>query len=158
MKMTAALVDEIPRVIPLELQPVDDPRFGLVGVLFICRLGILQRQQEPAAIGRPVVALHPLRNFGELLGFAAQPTQRPHLGFSAVAGSEKGEVFAVGAPAGPTGRATLGGHRQGIAAFRRDHPNPRLRLFLLERCGAHGVGDPSTIGTDLRVANPLDRE
>jgi hypothetical protein len=145
VEMGASAV-EIANRVALELQTVDDVgrrrlEFGwhasgrllLVFCGFkILGLGVAEKQYETGAVGRPLKVIHTLSGVGQAEGFPATAVKEPHLVLASIAGREEGEVFAVGTPTGMRGGDALGGHRNGIAAMGRDHPEALLVLVLLE--------------------------
>src|SRR5207245_6733540 len=95
---------------------------------------------------------------GELLRFAAAAVEEPNLVFAAVSSGKKNEILTVGAPARVGGRDAFGGKRNGVSAFRGNHPKTLLVLVFLEHSRSNGVSDPLAIGTQLRLSNIADLE
>ncbi len=154
---------EVADGVALELETIDDEgrrRFGLwsgsglifvlvFGGLQVLGLGIAENENETSAVRRPFEVVNTLGGVGEVSGFAAKTVEKPDLGFAIVSRGEEGEIFAIGAPARMRGGDAFGGHGNGIAAVGRNHPEALLVLIFLEHAGAHGIGDPLTIGTQF---------
>ena len=62
-----------------------------------------------------------------------------------VARGEKGEIFAVRAPAGMRGGDSFGGKGNSIAAASGDHPEALLVLIFLEHSRSNGVRHPLAV-------------
>jgi len=161
---------EVSLVVPLRLETVDDPGFrgagpgGLDAQLFVLlRSEILlgrvpDLQDHPLAVGGPLVRPDALSHFGQRLGFASRAVQEPDLRFLFSPFGQEGQILPVGAPARTRRRARFGGHRDRIPAAEGDHPDLRLRLFLLEVRSLDQVGHPFSIRADPGVGDSLDPE
>src|SRR6266436_5299111 len=174
--MGAAAV-EVTDFVFLELQAVNHPGFLSLGLLFLfsARLlililvlvlrgfeflgrGIAENQNEATTVRGPGEVIHVLRSVRQALSLPAEAVQKPDLGFAFVSGGKKGEVLAVGAPAGMGGGNSFGGHGHRFAAANGNPPDALFVLVLLEEGRLDGVGDPLAVRAQLRVADLADLE
>jgi hypothetical protein len=130
----------------------------MFGGFHVFGLGVLEKQNQFAAIGRPS-EINEIRNeVGEALSFTALAVKEPNLGFASSACRDEGEGLSVGAPAGMLGGDAFGGHGKRLVTGRGDHPDAGFGFVGLEGGFINGVGDPLGVRAELGVVDGLDLE
>ena len=143
---------EVAVVVVLEVVSVDDDRLGFR----VRRIGRVERrahdQRDALAVRRPRVVVDAIFQLSDALRFTAATVEQPELrAFAAFARREERQVFPVRTPA----RRGLGVRRRrqlnALRAVPARHPDIGIRFVFRRVERGDGVGDPLTVGRDLRA-------
>ena len=141
-----------PLTVALELVAIDDdrPRLGRIGR----GLRVLNDEGESLAVWRPGHCTHTTLELRHALRFTAAPIEQPHLRpLGSLTGGEKGQLFAIRAPAGRRFRLVARRESQGRRAIPACHIDVAVvsvfgRIDVRDR-----IRDPRTVGRTLGITH-----